>query len=343
MRKHRLLFPQEGCGESCGMADMRVKTQGKRPIKVEYHNISEKVNHQSISNQQNQKNRLENASCRLHPLCDPLCRVCHSKHHSAKVMHNSNGSHGSSTMTTLSFLPVKLQLLSTTQSKSLSPDSSLISLPQFDDIPLLNPTGPTQPVGVYRSLNWPGLTIGTYLSTSPTGVVPQSGTHTAVFNAETKLLSLSPVAGITVLNDGSTTKSFSIPQFYYGCADASQESLVNVPAACKFSTIVYIPPHAFSATGVDFESVWKGIWVILLTTVFTLGTIIAQGYNSAGKLVAQQSFAYQFTSTKQGMMLAQPSWTFSNLYNVTFSFSSSVTSNALVGILDSVSLTTCTS
>ena len=72
-------------------------------------------------------------------------------------------------------------------------------------------------------------------------------------------------------------------------------------------------------------------------------TIVATGFNSAGKQVAQQSFPYAFTASKQGMMLAQPSSAFSNLYNVTFNIATSAISATQVGLLDSISLCTFTS
>ncbi|KAL6721990.1 hypothetical protein ACLMJK_001095 [Lecanora helva] len=181
--------------------------------------------------------------------------------------------------------------------------TKLTSTYHFDDIPILNPTGPTSPVGVYRTLNFPGFTVGTSLPASLIGLVPQSGTHAAVFNLETELLTLSPVSAITVQNDGSTTKSFALGTFFYGIRVATQESLVGLPAS---------------------------------------GSIVAKGYNAAGALVAQQYFPYKFTADKQGLTEGKSGPQFTNLYNVTFSLEAKL-SVAVVGVLDSVSLYTSTS
>lgn len=146
--------------------------------------------------------------------------------------------------------------------------------------------------------------MGRFLSSSPTGVVPQSGTQYAVFNVETRALTTSSYTGITVENDDSTTKSFSVDKFYYACAVASQEGLIGVPASC---------------------------------------TVTATGYDAQGKQVAKQSFGYDVVAAKQGMMLAQPGNAFKGLYKVVFNQKPSLTSVALVGLLDSIGLTTCTS
>ena len=153
---------------------------------------------------------------------------------------------------------------------------------KFDDITTLNPTGPTQPIGTYKTLNFPGINLNTFLSTSPIGVVPQSGDKTALFNLETQIIDLAGGPAITVVNDGSTTKFFSLPSFYYGCAVASQEGLAGVPASCN---------------------------------------LVVGGYTTAGKPVASQTFPYTFTSKRQGMILAKPGSQFQNknLKNVIFS------------------------
>ena len=73
-------------------------------------------------------------------------------------------------------------------------------------------------------------------------------------------------------------------------------------------------------------------------------SIVAKGYNVTGQLVAQQTFQYPFTSGKEGMMLGTPKAGFgSGLFNVTFEQGGGLLSTAEVGILDSVTLYTCTS
>lgn len=156
------------------------------------------------------------------------------------------------------------------------------------------------PIGIYLDIFWQGMSLveSTGLS-SIAGPVPNSPPNVAAYSKLDVATLIQGQPSMMTNYQDSTVDHLDLKYFYYGCAVASQASLVGLPATC---------------------------------------TVSVKGYadDKGTKLVAQQSFGYKPTGTSAQMLKASVDGRFKGLKRVDFFVTNDALTAALI---DTVSYT----
>lgn len=144
-------------------------------------------------------------------------------------------------------------------------------------------------INVYDDLDYDGfvlITLGVG-GIVAAGITAKSGSNVAAFAANTALLYGNP----TLKTTGTSTKSFDLDYFYFGCVLATEETALSTPTAC---------------------------------------TVDIAGYDSKGKKAKSQSFHFKPTGAVKSNMVQAKVTGWTQLSKVTFSNAANLTEATLL-------------
>jgi hypothetical protein len=178
---------------------------------------------------------------------------------------------------------------------------AISQLARFDNengIPLVA----AAPIGIYLDIYWQGMSlVATMNLQDAVGVTPNSKPNYAAFSALDTATVMQGQASMMTNYDDSTVDHLDLKSFYYGCAAASEASILGLPTRCDI-------------------------------------TIKGYADDAGTQLVAEEKFGFttQFLQTRAQMLKATPTKKFYGVKRVDFDVSNELLT---AGLIDTVMYT----